>query len=275
LYDVIHLSRSGNIGGAAGVEGGGSASGSGQGVFGGGYQDYDNRNADRALAVDDAPQMFNLVSTYVLPFGKGKAFVNKGGIADAILGGWRLTGNFNARSGTPMTITGPCDALQNAESSFTAGTYNCLADLVGNPNWHKSLSKQQRIAQWFNPAAFEPSFGSDQSFWNNYDPTDPRAWQWGTEGLRLGNARTPGFWNLDAALGKDFHFTESKYLEFRWELFNALNHMNLGLPNNGWCLPPGQGGQTNSVQVAGCSFGRIANIQTDPRSLEFALKLYW
>jgi len=54
-----------------------------------------------------------------------------------------------------------------------------------------------------------------------------------------------------------------------------LNHMNLGLPNTSFCLPPGPDGQTNAVQQAGCSFGRITNIQTDPRSMQFVLKFLW
>lgn len=50
--------------------------------------------------------------------------------------------------------------------------------------------------------------------------------------------RGPGFWNLDSSLMKDFHVTEGRYVEFRWEVFNTLNHQNLGLPNTTFCLPP-------------------------------------
>ena len=87
--------------------------------------------------------------------------------------------------------------------------------------------------------------------------------------------RSPGFWNLDTALSKNFPVAEGKYFEFRWEAFNALNHMNLGYPNTGYCLSPGGSGRTDKVHQAGCSFGRITNIQTDPRSMEFALKFNW
>jgi len=36
---------------------------------------------------------------------------------------------------------------------------------------------------------------------------------------------------LDTNLMKNFHFTEATYLQFRWEMFNAFNHVNLNMPN--------------------------------------------
>ena len=126
-----------------------------------------------------------------------------------------------------------------------------------------------------NPAAFEPVFGNDPNFAANYDPTDPRAWLFGTAGVRLPWLRSPGFWNVDSSLSKQFHITEQKYFEFRWEMFNALNHQNLGLPSTSFCLPPNADGSVDRVHQAGCQFGRITDIQTDPRAMEFVLKFFF
>ena len=81
-------------------------------------------------------------------------------------------------------------------------------NLIGDPHFAGNRSKQQ-IADWINPAAFEPSFGTDQNFWANYNPNDPRAWQWGNMGPVLPNMRSPGFWNVDTALTKNFHVSEA------------------------------------------------------------------
>ena len=122
---------------------------------------------------------------------------------------------------------------------------------------------------------WRPVFGGDQTFWANPDQTDSRWWRFGNAGLRLPGLRSPGFYNIDTSLSKQFHVTETAYFDFRWEAFNTLNHQNLGLPNTNFCLPPTASGGTDLVHQAGCQFGRITNIQTDPRAMEFALKFYW
>lgn len=246
-FHVSLQSQTGNfLGGRTGISGTSSS-----------YQNPDNRSLDRSLAVDDIPQMFNFASTYELPFGKGKSLLNQGGLLNGIAGGWQLSGTFNAESGVPVSISGPCDQI------------TCRPDLIGNP---RAVSGGQNAAHWINPAAFAPPFGTDQTFWSNYNPDSPLAYQWGTAGSVIPGLRSPGFWNLDASLSKRFPVGEKRYFQFRWEVFNALNHQNLGFPNTSFCLPPGPGGETDLVHQAGCQFGRITNVQTDPRAMEFALK---
>jgi hypothetical protein len=250
--DPIHFGRNGYVGGRNGAFFGSA--------IGTAYQDPDNIKADRAVAFNDIPQILNLAATYQLPFGAGRSFLNRKGALNQLVGGWSLTPNFHAESGLPLSISGPCNAM------------TCRPDLVGNP---KAVPGGQNANDWINAAAFTPPFGTDQTFWANPNPNDNRWWQFGTAGARLPGLRSPGFWNLDTSLAKQFHFSESKYLELRWEMFNALNHQNLAPPNTSYCLPPGADGETNLVQQAGCAFGRITNIQTDPRAMEFALKFYW
>ena len=265
--DPIHYTRTGIIGGRGGQL---------ESTFGGPetFQDPDNRNADRAIAVDDIPQMFNLAATYELPVGTGKAVLNRTGIVGKILGGWKLSGNFNAQRGLPLPISCPGSTLQQTVfpnqgvvSDVTGGRCN----LIGDPHFSGHRSKSQQIADWINPAAFEPAFG----LLGALDPSDPRAWTFGNMKPRTDAIRGPGFWNLDSSLTKDFHLAEERYVEFRWEVFNALNHQNLALPNTTFCLPPNPDGSVDLVHQDGCTFGRITGVQTDPRNMTFALKFVW
>jgi hypothetical protein len=267
--DPIHYTRTGIIGGRGGQL---------ESAYGGPwtFQDPDNRNADRAIAVDDIPQQFNVAATYDLPVGTGKAFLNRKGRLGSILGGWKLSGNFNAQKGLPLPISCPSSTLQQLSTPGTAYLESGgRCNMIGDPHFSGHRSKAEQIADWINPAAFEPAFGNDPYFWGHYDSTDPRAWTFGNMKPRTDAIRGPGFWNLDSTLMKDFHLAESRYVEFQWQVFNTLNHQNLALPNTTFCLPPGPGGEVDLVQQSGCTFGRITGVQTDPRNMTFVLKFFW
>jgi hypothetical protein len=64
----------------------------------------------------------------------------------------------------------------------------------------------------------------------------------------------------DIGMMKNFHVVEERYnLQFRWEMFNAFNHPNFGMPDN-------TVGDTNFGQIT--SMGPVA-----PRVMQAALKL--
>src|SRR5258708_6934292 len=47
-----------------------------------------NRNLDRGVTTDSAPYRFTLAPTYVLPFGRGRHWMNSNRALDLALGGW-------------------------------------------------------------------------------------------------------------------------------------------------------------------------------------------
>jgi hypothetical protein len=60
----------------------------------------------------------------------------------------------------------------------------------------------------------------------------------------------PGNYNLDFALFKGFRFGERRELQYRWEMFNALNHANLGDPRaNIGTVRPGQIDTTSAPRI--------------------------
>ncbi len=116
-----------------------------------------------------------------------------------IYGGWQITGIYNFISGAPLSFLTPGATLGNG--------FNTRPNLVGNPR-----VATPSVERWFDSAAFGA----------------PAQFQWGNSGLGLIDG--PGQHNLNMALMKNFHFAESRYVQFRWEMFNATNHVNYAAP---------------------------------------------
>jgi hypothetical protein len=57
---------------------------------GGSSQDHYNRGLEKSIGQYDQTHAVKLSTIYELPFGKGRRFMNMGGIANGVLGGWRL-----------------------------------------------------------------------------------------------------------------------------------------------------------------------------------------
>src|SRR5258708_32964604 len=73
------------------------------GSTGGGEADYAQNTACRSCEVAsadfDVRNTFTANAVYDLPVGKGRTYMNHGGITDFLLGGWSLTVIGTARSG--------------------------------------------------------------------------------------------------------------------------------------------------------------------------------
>jgi hypothetical protein len=153
---------------------------------------------------------------------------------NAVLGGWQLTGILYAKSGFPLSIS----PAQNNTDSFGG---NQRPNLVGDPR-----PANQNINNWINPAAF----------------AQPAPFTFGDSPRNLSILRAPRYVDWDMGIQKWWDFSESKRLQFRIEMFNALNHPNFFAPD------------TNLGDVSNGSFGRIS--QAYPaRDVQAALKFYW
>jgi hypothetical protein len=99
---------------------------------------------------------------------------------------------------------------------------------------------------WYNSAAF----------------SNPVAGTFGTCGRD--NLRGPKQVNIDFSALKDFRITEKQALQFRMEMFNAPNHVELGTPSASW------GGSSNVAPPS--NFGTITSTRANMRQIQFALK---
>jgi len=68
------------------------------------FQDFYNRGAEKAIATFNQPQDLKITWIWELPVGKGHPFLNRGGIPNAILGGWSLSAIQRYSSGSPVAV---------------------------------------------------------------------------------------------------------------------------------------------------------------------------
>jgi hypothetical protein len=213
--------------------------------FSGGYiQDSTNRRADRAVASFDTPNYLAINGNWDLPFGKGQAFLNSGGVTNAIFGGWQLNGIFNMHSGDPLTLTDATNTLYND------GAYGWSSNIQGNvqrANYlggpvYTSGSVASRVNEYFNLNAFRI----------------PAPFTYGNTGRLLPYLRGPGAVQLDMSLFKEIPIRERLHLQFRAEVFNLLNHPQFDNPNTVIGTPQA---------------GTIVDQVNSPRDIQLALKL--
>jgi Carboxypeptidase regulatory-like domain/TonB dependent receptor len=181
----------------------------------------------------DRSRVFVLAETYELPFGRGKKYFSGASrLTNAFLGGFQISSTTTVQSGIPFNvgIDTPNDTGGNRPNVNGKVTYGNTRDASG------------QVVYFTAPAG---TFTS---------PT------LGTLGNLKRNAlRGPGFWQTDASLIKRFAIDETKNLEFRIEVQNLFNHVNLGQPE--------------SFAGSG-NFGKIGNTNGNAvqRNVQFAVR---
>ncbi|MGI4828243.1 MAG: carboxypeptidase regulatory-like domain-containing protein [Janthinobacterium lividum] len=170
----------------------------------------------------DFRHSLSVTAVYNLPIFEGSQ-----GLAHKTLGGWKYSDVTTLRSGTALS---PGLSISSQGNAIRAD--HVPGAVINGPH---------TAAQWFNTAAF----------------TAPAAGFYGNGAT--GSIRGPGLVIFDMALYKEFHLTESRYLEFRAESFNTFNHTNFTTINT----------------TSGSSlFGQVT-AAADPRVLEFAGRVHF
>jgi outer membrane receptor protein involved in Fe transport len=206
-----------------------------------------NIHQARAVSDFDVRHVINANVIWQLPFGKHRAFLKNGGIANAILGGWQLSSIFRWNSGLPVEAP---------------------LDFGGWPtNWNR-----RNYTTRIKPISASPTRGSGAAPANLF--SDPKAAYQSFRSGRPGERgdrnvfRYPGYVVLDAALAKSFTmpWSEQHKLQIRWEVFNVTNTQRLtsvdgfvqGLDPQNSPAPP--------------SFGNFTAIQGTPRVMQVGFR---
>lgn len=180
--------------------------------------------------------MFVFSGVYQLPFGHDRKFLHgTNDFVDAFVGGWMAGGILTADSGLPFTVFAGGDIANT-------GSGNQHAQQLPNVNpyaaSHQAVS--DGLQNWINPDAF----------------TNPAPFTYGN--VRENSMFGPNYTDLDMNFSKSFPVKDKTTVEFKGELFNILNHTNLGLPDS---------------TVTSGSFGKITGANGTGRVVQFALKL--
>jgi len=194
-----------------------------------------NIAAEKGLADFDNRKRWVTSIDYELPVGKGKAFLNQGGVVDEVLGGWHLGGIITLRSGFPFS------PQIGVDPSNTNSPGLQRSNQIGNghlPNPSPFL--------WFNVNDFPV-------------PNCPNGC-FGNAGKNI--LEGPGERTADLSLRKYFDVTERVKLEFRAEFFNAFNHPVFSQPDPFITDGPGAAGVITSTVIP-------------QRQVQFALKLHF
>ena len=174
-----------------------------------GSREYE-RHTLKAPMNHDRTQTFYTSAIWQLPF-----FRQGQGLSRTLLGGWEATTIVTLTSGAPYRIWYGRDLWNQGTRS------ELYPDRVANGYLGEG---QRTVDKWFDTAAFVAPV------------RDPNLSGHEQARRSLGNSaenplRYDGVPIVDISLHKEFAFREAKSVDFRVDLFNALNHAVFGKPN--------------------------------------------
>jgi hypothetical protein len=239
---------------------------------GGGYgQNPFNLKGEKSLSYQDIPHTLVVSYIYELPVGKGKKFLNKGGIVDKVIGGWQIAGVQRYQSGQPLsfgcatgvpgysTYISGCirfdrvpgqPLLSPGASSFdraaasNTGNTGCMEN-----NANGTFSAPVGVTTYFNCGAFiDP---------NASGLITQRGYAFGNFPRITGEVRSQRYVNEDFSIIKRVSFAESQSLTLKADLVNAFNRHVFSRPDTG----PGD-------STLGAVFGTVDG----SRKVQFALR---
>ncbi len=228
-------------------------------------QNPGNLQNEKALSSQDVPYAFSAAPLYELPFGKGKRLLNHG-IAGAIVGGWQVGAVLRYQTGIPISfgcaqgipgwdncirfnqvpgVTSPFSpsVLNGTFNPFTDTYFAGTCQYAGQTGCAFADPNTLRVSQNSN-VTVQQARGGAYTF-GNYPRNTPYA-------------RAPNYYNEDFSAIRNFHFTESVFLQLKAEFLNAFNRHIFSIPD---------------ANPNDSNFGVVNNTIDTPRVVQFTLRL--
>ena len=109
-----------------------------------------NMDLDRGHCQLDLTQNLIANGIYELPFGRGKTFLNKGGLVDAAVGGWKVAAIASLHSGPWLTLG------SNQSLGIFVNALPNVTGAVNNSSLHGDLGKHGKLGPYFNTQNVQP-----------------------------------------------------------------------------------------------------------------------
>jgi hypothetical protein len=211
-----------------------------------GYQDNYCPRCDWSASEQDLRDVMRLAFEDQLPFGSHQAHLQHG-LPAYLFGNWSLGGFFTYDNGLPQSLT------ESTSTSSTANTPNVFGGGRIQPNstgvptavpgGRNVVHKATTISEYFNPAAFVAA----------------APYSFGNASRYQSSIRLPGTLDLDTLVERAIPIRKQLALNFRIELFNTLNHVQLSGLN---------------TKLGTANFGYLTPTQyNNPRSMQYSLRL--
>jgi Carboxypeptidase regulatory-like domain/TonB-dependent Receptor Plug Domain/TonB dependent receptor len=224
--------------------------------------DIRNFREERARSDFDRTHVFTGASVWEVPVGRGRKFLNSGGIANQVLGGWTINTIFTYMTGEPFAVR---------SGAFTSnGSHEGRAGVQGSVQAHLQELPGSPLA---GPVLFKPV----NALPCGVDLTQPFCIPApGQNGAGRNIFIAPSYWNIDFGFIKTFQINERVKVQFRTEMFNAFNHTNFDNPRD---ASTGSPSIRSSVFASACCAGvappstqTIVQTGEAARVIQFALK---
>jgi len=188
-----------------------------------GAQNSRDLKSERARSDFDRRHVIAVVYSTALPFGRGKKFFKHAvRWQNGMVGGWQMSGSGTFYSGQAFTVTSANVDTALGESS--------RPNRIGTGIQEEIAGAGRRGVDypWFKLSNFEPVPRCASRTSCEVSPNGFLPFNFGNSGRNILDGPKSHFINV--ALLKNFRIAEKRSFQFRYELFNILNHANFQLP---------------------------------------------
>ena len=219
---------------------------------------------ERGRSDFDRTHVLTASSVWELPFGKGRRFFkSSSGVTNQVVGGWTVNAIYTFMTGEPFAVRSGVFTANGSHEGRAGVQQPVKAQLqeppglpLPGPVLFKPLTNVATCGVDLTQAFCIPAPGLDGAGRNIFT--------------------APHYWDLDLGLIKTFPINEQWKLQFRMEMFNALNHPNFDNPRD---ASTGSPSIRSSVFASACcatvappSTQTIVQTGESARVIQFAFK---